>query len=211
MCRADSGGRGSRARSRRPAFAVRASRGAHAHHLSRRSRQNPSFTNSVRTVSALIGCPICVRVAASFSMLFDTQINGRIGSPSVAGSTKRLSAGTSPGSFSQTDRRPPPARRTCPFGSGCASRSCLPRLIVERASPVILETITRPPRPELRNVIARADRRAAHQVGGDRVSDALMLRAKPQLLPSLDRACSIHSLIFLMAAGLLTGFGLVGL
>ena len=39
MCRADSGGRGSRARSRRPAFAVRASRGAHAHHLSCRSRQ----------------------------------------------------------------------------------------------------------------------------------------------------------------------------
>ena len=39
MCQADSGGRGSRARSRRPAFAVRASRGAHAHHLSRRSPQ----------------------------------------------------------------------------------------------------------------------------------------------------------------------------
>ena len=39
MCRADSGGRGSRARFRRPVFAVRASRGAHAHHLSRRSRQ----------------------------------------------------------------------------------------------------------------------------------------------------------------------------
>ena len=36
------------------------------------------------------------RVAASFSMLFDTQIKGRMGSPSVAGSTRRLSAGTSP-------------------------------------------------------------------------------------------------------------------
>jgi hypothetical protein len=35
----------------------------------------------------LIGCPIWVRVAASFSMLFDTQINGRMGSPSVAGSS----------------------------------------------------------------------------------------------------------------------------
>src|SRR5579871_5938996 len=51
-------------------------------------RENPSLTNSVRTVSALIGCPICVRVAASFSMLFDTQINGRMGSPSVAGSMR---------------------------------------------------------------------------------------------------------------------------
>jgi hypothetical protein len=33
-------------------------------------------------------------------MLFDTQINGRMGSPNVAGSTRRLSAGMSPGSFS---------------------------------------------------------------------------------------------------------------
>ena len=122
-------------------------------------RENPSFTNSVHTVSALIGCPICVRVAASFSMLFDTQINGRMGSPSVAGSTRRLSAGMSPGSFSQTERRPPPARRTRPFGSGCASRSCLPRLIVERASPVIFETIARPPRPAVRTSAAANKRR----------------------------------------------------
>jgi hypothetical protein len=54
------------------------------------------------TVSALIGCPISVRVAASFSMLLDTQISGRMGSPSVAGSTRLLSAGTSPGSSSQS-------------------------------------------------------------------------------------------------------------
>src|ERR1700726_3872623 len=73
-------------------------------------RDNPSFTNSVHTVSALIGCPICVRVAASFSMLFDTQINGRMGSPSVAGSTRRLSAGTSPGSLSAN-------RATTPSGA----------------------------------------------------------------------------------------------
>src|SRR6516164_4020601 len=98
-------------------------------------RENPSFTNSWRTLSALIGCPISVRAAASFSILFDTQIKGRMGSPNVAGSTRRLSAGTSPGSFSQSGRRPPPARRTRPFDSGCASRSCLPRLIVERAKP----------------------------------------------------------------------------
>ena len=117
-------------------------------------RENPSFTNSVRTVSALTGCPISVRVVASFAMLFDTQIKGRTGSPSVAGSTSRLSAGMSPGSFSQTARRPPPARRTCPFGSGCASRSALPRLIVERASPVIFETVARPPRPAVRTSAA---------------------------------------------------------
>ena len=79
--------------------------------------REPEFTNSVPTVSALIGCPISVSAAASFSMLFDTQIKGRMGSPSVAGSTRRLSAGTSPGSASDTARRPPPARRTRPFGS----------------------------------------------------------------------------------------------
>ena len=116
-------------------------------------------TNSLRTVSALIGCPISVRVAASFSMLFDTQIKGRMGSPNVAGSTRRLSAGTSPGSFSQTARRPPPARRTCPFGSGAASRSSAPRLIVERASPVIFDTAARPPQPALRTSPAANNRR----------------------------------------------------
>ena len=122
-------------------------------------RENPSLTNSVRTVSALIGCPIAVSVAASFSMLFDTQIKGRIGSPSVAGSTKRLSAGMSPGSFSQSARRPPPARRTRPFGSGRPSRSFLPRLIVERASPVMFATAARPPRPALRTSAAANNRR----------------------------------------------------
>jgi hypothetical protein len=118
-----------------------------------------SLTNSVRTVSALIGCPISVSVAASFSMLFDTQIKGRMGSPSVAGSTRRLSAGMSPGSFSQSARRPPPARRTRPFGSGRPSRSVSPRLIAERASPVIFETIARPPRPALRTSAAANKRR----------------------------------------------------
>jgi hypothetical protein len=36
--------------------------------------------------------------------------------------------------------------RTWPFDSGSASRSPSPRLIVERASPVIFETTARPPR-----------------------------------------------------------------
>ncbi len=83
-------------------------------------------------------------------MLFDTQIKGRVGSPNVAGSTSRLSAGTSRGSASDTDRRPPPARRTRRFASGSPSRSSSPRLIVERASPVTFETRARPPRPALR-------------------------------------------------------------
>src|ERR1700732_2337801 len=121
-------------------------------------RENPSFTNSLRTVSALIGCPISVRAAASFSMLFDTQIKGRMGSPSVAGSTSRWSAGSSPGSFSETARRPPPARRTCPFGNGSAPRSALPRLSVERVSPVSFDTRARPPHPAVRTSTAANNR-----------------------------------------------------
>ena len=92
-------------------------------------------------------------------MLFDTQIKGRMGSPSVAGSTRRLSAGTSPESVSDTARRPPPARRTRPFASGSASRSSSPRLIVERASPVIFDTSAKPPQPALRTSHAPNNRR----------------------------------------------------
>ena len=47
-------------------------------------REKPSFTSSLRTVSALIGCPMAVRIAANLSMLFDTHSSGRMGSPSVA-------------------------------------------------------------------------------------------------------------------------------
>jgi hypothetical protein len=91
-------------------------------------RENPSSTNSLSTVSALIGCPISVKAAASLSMLFETQIKGRMGSPSVAGSTRLLGAGIRPRSLSRTARRPPPERRTVPFGCSPASRSSSPRL-----------------------------------------------------------------------------------
>jgi hypothetical protein len=55
---------------------------------------------------------------------------------------------------SQSARRPPPARRMRLFGSGSASRSSSPRLIVERASPVSFETAARPPRPAVRTSAA---------------------------------------------------------
>jgi hypothetical protein len=45
-------------------------------------RQQVSFTSSLRTVSALIGCPMAVRIAANLSMLFETHSSGRMGSPS---------------------------------------------------------------------------------------------------------------------------------
>ena len=65
----------------------------------------------------------------------------RIGSPRVAGSTSRLSSGMSPGSLATTALRPPPARRILPFGTDDAAfNSSSPRLIVERAIPVISAT-----------------------------------------------------------------------
>src|SRR6516225_6446074 len=117
-------------------------------------REKPSLVNSARTVSALIGWPIAVSAAASLSMLFDTQVRGRMGSPRVTGSTKRLRAGKRPGSLAATRLRPPPLRRTFPSGSGSPSRSSSPRLIVERASPVILATVLSPPRPAVRTSAA---------------------------------------------------------
>src|SRR5262249_9158065 len=117
-------------------------------------REKPSLVNSARTVSALIGWPIAVSAAASLSMLFDTQVRGRMGSPRVTGSTKRLRAGKRPGSLAATRLRPPPLRRTFPSGSGSQSRSSSPRLIVERASPVILATVLSPPRPAVRTSAA---------------------------------------------------------
>src|SRR5271163_3500803 len=69
-------------------------------------REKPSFTSSLRTVSALIGCPMPVRIAANLAMLFDTHSSGRMGSPSVAGSRRRFNAGTRPGSIAATALRP---------------------------------------------------------------------------------------------------------
>ena len=99
-------------------------------------------------------------------MLLYTQIRGRIGSPRVAGSTRRLSSGTSSRLISLTALRPPPARRTCPFASGSAPRSSSPRLIVERASPVISATIARPPQPAVRTSAAANRRRPVRRACG---------------------------------------------
>jgi hypothetical protein len=136
------------------------------------------------------GCPISVSVAASFSMLFDTQIKGRMGSPSVAGSTRRLSAGTSSGSFAQSARRPPPARRTRPFGSACPSRSFLPRLIVERASPVISETTARPPRPRSAPQPPQTGAPPARQAA----SPPCPIAAEPRSRRSCDRPTPLRSI-----------------
>ena len=57
--------------------------------------EKPSFTSSLRTVSAPIGCPMAVRIAANLSMLFDTH----------SGITER-------GRFEETVLDPVPLRRS---------------------------------------------------------------------------------------------------
>src|SRR5262245_16152367 len=146
-------------------------------------REKPSCTSSLRTVSALIGCPIAVSVSASLSMLFDTQISRRIGSPRVAGSTRRFSAGTSPGSVVLTALRPAPDRRTFPLANGAASRSSSPRLIVERARPVICETTARPPQPAALTSPAANNRRPRSSSFEPTVSQRVRI-ASSSIMPS---------------------------
>src|SRR5271157_5934767 len=82
-----------------------------------------------------------------------------MGHPSVAGSTMRRRSSISVGSRLDKARRPPPLRRTRPFGSGAASRSFRPRPMVERARPVISETASSPPHPAARTSPAANTRR----------------------------------------------------
>ena len=98
----------------------------------------PSSTISTRKSSA----------AASFSMLFDTQIKGRMGSPSVAGSTRRLSAGTSPKSVSDTAGRPPPPGEPAPSQAARRRAPVLTTWLGETAvlPARVLFAATRPPR-----------------------------------------------------------------
>ena len=82
-----------------------------------------------------------------------------MGSPSVAGSMTLRRSSISVVSRLDRCRRPPPLRRTRPFGRGAASRSFSPRPTVERASSVISETASRPPHPVARTSPAANTRR----------------------------------------------------
>src|SRR5262249_27660067 len=130
-----------------------------------------------------IGCPIAVSASASLSMLFDTQISGRMGSPSVAGSTRRFSAGASPGSVALTALQPAPDRRTLPLANGAASRSSSPRLMVERARPVIRETTARLPQPAALTSPAANNRRPRSSSFEPTVSQGVRM-ASSAIMPS---------------------------
>src|SRR5208337_3712401 len=122
-------------------------------------REKPISMSSLRTLLGLIEWPMATSADASLSRLFDTHSSGRTGSPSVAGSTRRLRSSSSVASVSVNDRGPPPSRRTWPGASGGASRSFSPRPMVLRASPVTLDTAARPPHPAARASLAANNRR----------------------------------------------------
>ena len=63
------------------------------------------------------------------------------------------------GSLSINGLPPPPTRRTRPSGSGPSSRSSSPRLMVERATPVIVATIAKEPYPAAWTSAAANNRR----------------------------------------------------
>ena len=143
-------------------------------------------------------CPISRNAAASLAWLFDTHSNGRIGSPTVAGSSSLRKSSSSVGSFRVSGRRPPPARRTL-RPSADASNSRRPRWIVLRATPVARETAATPPTPAARASTAANKRRPrSSRLGRSRlitkpnrclVNHASLINIEPQGIP---RAKSIQ-------------------
>src|ERR1700674_1031637 len=113
-----------------------------------------SSTSSRPTVFGLTSWPQALSSHASFSRLLETHVSGRIGSPIVAGSTRRVRSPSSVLSVAVTVGRPPPARRTRPGSSAGPSRSFRPRMIRDRASPVIAATPATPPHPAARASLA---------------------------------------------------------
>src|ERR1700675_2759145 len=113
-----------------------------------------SSTSSRPTVFGLTSWPQALSAHASFSRLLETHVSGRIGSPIVAGSTRRVRSPSSVLSVAVTVGRPPPARRTRPGSSAGPSRSFRPRMIRDRASPVIAATPATPHHPAARAALA---------------------------------------------------------
>ena len=133
---------------------------------------------------------------ASLSRLFDTHSSGRVGSPNVAGSMRRLRSSSNVASRSSFRRGPPPSRRTRPRTSGGASRSFKPRSMVLRANPVMRETAARPPRPAARTSLAANNRRPRSSRFEPSASHRRRITS-PSIMPALvatNRATGDHPL-----------------
>ena len=102
-----------------------------------------------------------------------------MGSPSVAGSMMLRRSSISVASRLDGCRRPPPLRRSRPFGSDAASRSFRPRPMVERANPVIAETAARPPHP------------AAPDLAGREHPPPALIKLRADRLPSLPNGLRV--------------------
>src|ERR1035441_5884395 len=111
------------------------------------------------TVRALILYPWRHNSSANFTVLFDDQRNGDIGSPRVAGSTSRSSSFNSPGFCSALDFLPPPAFRPRSGGTSCPSSSRTALCSVVRLNPVARATVAIPPCPRNRASAAATNRR----------------------------------------------------
>ena len=105
------------------------------------------------TASALRGLARRSRDAAqarrllSLAVIYDggTHSSGRIGSPIVAGSTRRRKSFKTVGSALLKSGRPAPLRRTRTVDEDAAKRSRALRMIVLRATPVARDTAAVPP------------------------------------------------------------------
>ena len=92
-------------------------------------------------------------IAAHIVTIFQPELPGMVDSMTLRRSSISVV------SLLDSSRRPPPLRRSRPSSSGAASRSFSPRQMVERASPVIIETAATPPHPAARASSAANTRR----------------------------------------------------
>ena len=116
------------------------------------------------TAVGLTRWPCSHKASAHGVRLFVVHRNGDSGSPRVPGSMSRNESGSNAGSCSVSRWRPPPGRRRRPAGRRSDSaRSCNPRRMVDRPSPVTSETSVTPPYPKAR-ASAAAARRLVHSL-----------------------------------------------
>ena len=98
------------------------------------------------TTEAETLCPFSANALTSFRRLSDVHNKDCMGSPRVEGSTSAFRSLSGLGSSMTLRLRPPPGLRMRPAGADTPARmSAIPRLIVERAKPLIRDSALTPP------------------------------------------------------------------